>query len=309
MSIQEFRNEVRASLESIFQDCEVKNGDKVRINGGKSIGICIQPAGSNIAPCIYLESYYQDYREGKSMKDIINEIGKVYEDSKVECIDIGFMADYQSIRSSIAIKLINYERNEEFLQEIPHRKFMDLAIIYYIPFSNISSEIGTASVTIKNTQMEVWKVTEEELYEDAISNMPENMPAVIRSMEYVLMQFVDMDEDTGKKEMYFEDQLKEIDPKKEMMLVLTNESKLFGSSVMLYPGILSKIAERMESNIFLLPSSIHESILLMDDGEKNTEELLKMVTEVNSTEVQEEEILANNVYIFNRKTQTLEEAV
>ena len=43
---------------------------------------------------------------------------------------------------------------------------------------------------------------------------------------------------------------------------LTNTEKLYGASAILYPNILSYFAKRLKADLYLLPSSIHEVLLL-----------------------------------------------
>ena len=90
------------------------------------------------------------------------------------------------------------------------------------------------------------------------------------------------------------------------MYVLGNRMKLFGAAVLLYDGLLEKIADQIKKNFFILPSSIHEVILIPDDEDQEAEELWKMVCEINATQVEPEEVLTDSVYYFSRKNKKIE---
>ena len=90
------------------------------------------------------------------------------------------------------------------------------------------------------------------------------------------------------------------------MYVLSNKQKLQGAACMFYPDILKNFAEEKNSDLYILPSSIHEVILLPAVGDLEKEGLLEMVTEINKTQVQECDVLADSVYYYNRKLQQLE---
>ena len=94
-----------------------------------------------------------------------------------------------------------------------------------------------------------------------------------------------------------------IDP---MMLILTNQYKIYGATTMLYPGILKKISDKLDSDLVLIPSSIHEFLVLPRTIHDDIPTLNSFINEVNSTEVTDEEILSDHVYIYSRKKQAVE---
>ena len=89
------------------------------------------------------------------------------------------------------------------------------------------------------------------------------------------------------------------------MKVLTNDKRIQGAACVLYPGILEKISEESRKNLFVLPSSVHEVILLEDTGEENPEDLKRMIYEVNRTNVAAEEVLSDSLYYYDRKQKNL----
>ena len=83
------------------------------------------------------------------------------------------------------------------------------------------------------------------------------------------------------------------------MFILTNEQKLFGAATMLYPNILKSVADKLESNLFILPSSTHE-VLVVPSEKNDAMYLMSVVNEVNNHSLATEDILSYNVYLYDR---------
>ena len=88
-------------------------------------------------------------------------------------------------------------------------------------------------------------------------------------------------------------------PADNMMFVLTNESKLNGAAMLLCPETMDKIAEQVGSSYYILPSSIHETLVVPFSDGMNVDDLKNMVHEVNSTQLSADEILSDSVYIYD----------
>ena len=134
--------------------------------------------------------------------------------------------------------------------------------------------------------MKVWNITLPQIYEQAKRNTPKLLPYVLQTMLEVLGEFCDALDTNGALPMY----------------VLTNQLKMNGAACILYPDALRECSQKMGSDLLILPSSIHEVILLPDDGSSNREELREMVDEINRTQLEVEEVLSAQVYRYERKT-------
>ena len=165
--------------------------------------------------------------------------------------------------------------NETFLQDVPYMDFEDMAGIFYYLLEN--SAFGNGMIVLRNMDMERWGLTVDQLYKDALENCPRMLPPVLRSLSDVL----DVLQPAGEDELY----------------LLTNDSALYGAAVILYPGMLQEAADYIGRDYFVLPSSVHEVILLPDRGE-DPRELIQIVSEINHTQVAEEEILLDAVYKY-----------
>jgi hypothetical protein len=102
------------------------------------------------------------------------------------------------------------------------------------------------------------------------------------------------------------DELSEMNPvqdgKRTKMYVISNEHKFYGAAVMLYPGFLADFAAQLAVDFYILPSSVHEIIVVPAQNEPQQNEFLKMVCEINATQVAAEEVLADSVYFCEWET-------
>lgn len=257
---------------------------EVRKNNGVFLtGLFLSEEDGNVAPTIYLDGYYQDYRKGRRKENIALEIVQMYvRVRKNQKIDMEFFNDYEKVKERICFKLIHYQRNEALLHGIPHFVYLNLAVVFYYAYEG--KELGKGTILIRNSHMKSWGVTQEELYQAAKENTGRLFPPQVISMEELVQGM--MEEEKEDVELF-------------PMYVLTNSSKQFGAAVIMYKEQLEKVAERTGKNLFILPSSVHEVILLPDFGEK-PQTLKNMVEEVNETQVAEEEILSDSVYYYDR---------
>lgn len=283
-TMEEFAEAVRTEFEKRIEKSVIVQ--KLNKNNGIVLySLTVLEDEINISATIYLEPYYEVY-EDTGMEYILDRLERVYEENKPEqSFDIGKILNYESIKENLRAKLINYELNREFLKEVPHRRFLDLAIVAYIALEMEEEIEGNATITVKNNLQQTWKVDTEELIDTALENIKEDI-VVADISEYVDISLF------GDTENLFD------------IYVLTNRLKLHGAVAMLQKDRLKQFSEELEKEtLTILPSSIHECLIInVEDEPKNTEELREMVKEVNETVVSDQDILSNNVYIYNRTT-------
>ena len=285
-----FEDGLQISLRKRYPDADISIFDVSKNNGVKLRALTIKKQNSNITPTIYIDGFMQRYERTHDMDEICEKIVEINENRSVENLDINMLRCFDNAKERICAKLINREKNTEMLAEIPHRDFLDLAVVYYI---SIEVCDGTASLLIHNGLVESWNVDEEELYNIAIKNMPKLLPVGVKSLFQVVSGMVD-DTDVDIDEA--------IQGISESMYVVTNEMKTFGAAVLLYPGFLKQMADHVQSSFYIIPSSIHEVIVVLDTDElTDAEGLLEMVKHVNES-VATEELLADNVYYYDRES-------
>ncbi len=267
---------------------------KIHRNNGEIVdGLVILEDGVNIGPTIYLDHYYRKYRSGSGFSSIFAQIMHSYENNKTgRRIDVGFFTEFERIRSRIVIKLINREKNMEQLNEnLPHIPFLDLEIVFYCRFP-VDPDIGNATIMINNAHMSMWGTTVEELFPIAMENSLRLLPPQIASINKVLHDLLDVPEDLPGPDN--EDPM-------FSMYVLSNEDNMFGAACIAYEGLIRSYSDRFQSDLYILPSSIHEVILIPCSGEKRLDDLSKMVVDVNETQVAPEDVLSDHAYYYSRE--------
>lgn len=311
-----FNQEVVEELEKVYTEgYHIQINQVIKNNDTVLFGLTILEENSRISPTIYLNEYFADYQSGRTIKDIVNEIIEIYEKNKLAQIPINVsdIIDFQKVKNQIVIKLVNRESNWEYLKNTPFIPFCDLAIIFSIIVS--THEEGTATITVKNNVLyDYWKMDAKSLLELAMENSKRLLPAKIQSMEEVLKEMLGRDFASQfgmDTKMYSDIELDTLfqeiadDNQGADMYVASNISRINGASVMLYRNLLHDFAERIKRNVFIIPSSIHELILVPDNGHMGAKDIRGMVVDVNATQVASDEVLSDNVYYYNRNTDTI----
>lgn len=298
MNYKEFFEYVRESIEKFMgEKYSVTLNKVVKNNGLELMGLVIMEDGKTAAPTIYLDDFFEEYMAGTSLGDIIEKVVEIYEENsdKLE-IDFSFFMDYGKMKDRIMYKLLNYEANEKMLLDIPHKKYMDLAVVFYVMIEH--DTIGSGSVLIHNNHAEIWQVNEEDLYETAVSNTPKFLKYRFSSMENIVEEIFC----EGEAEDFLENgEFSEHD-----MYVLTNNRKMFGAACLLYDGLLRKISNKLKSNLYIIPSSIHELIIIPQKAfPHDKEDLIEMVRTINANEVDTVDVLSDNVYEYCRATESM----
>lgn len=294
-NLDEFVEQVKNEIGYRYKDSTVKISKVTKNNGIVLNGLMIMK-DVNISPTIYLEYFYSQYKAGKGINEVIDEIVECYEKNKIQSdVDMSFFFEYEKVKERITFKLVNYEKNRELLKHIPHFRYLDLAIIFHYVLENSEqkpfSEIGT--ILIYNTYMEKWRITKNQLYDIALENTPKIFKHQIISMESVMREVSEMLEESSQDAI--------IEESLFPMYVMTNYRRMYGANCILYPDLLKGFAERVRHNLYIIPSSIHEVILIPDFEGISREEIMEMIKSVNDSQLSADEILSYNVYRYSRK--------
>lgn len=256
-------------------------------------GLIILDPVLNISPTIYLNPYYHRYLSGVDMEDIYDDILKSYWDHlPKKDFDISVFTDYSKARKNILIKLINKEKNASLLQDVPHVIFHDLAIVFLCGIYNHRNEFGT--ILIHNQHMEHWNVTVDELYKVGMENTPKFLPFRLDSIDKILDQYED------------DNILLPLDALQ--ISLLTNKRRVNGATCMVYPTLLKRIADFFNDDLIIIPSSIHEVLIIPESiirEEYSLEDYREMITQVNEEHLPDDEMLSNHAYLFLKETEEL----
>lgn len=262
----------------------------IKNNGCEMDGLVIMEKGKDIAPTIYLDSFYELYTNGENIKNIIRQIEVIYEQNKNNVtFDVNILKHFDTIKDKIVYKVVNYISNDKLLEQVPHKRILDLAVVFYCLLDN---EYGrSATALIYNNNLKNWNVTIDDVYKAALKNTPDLLHSKISSMAALF-------EKCGVNVDGEEVDLKDYVPSD--MYVLTNESKLNGAACILYENVLYDFAQKLGADLYILPSSVHEVILLPKLSMFEKDELVNMVKEVNTEGVAADEVLSDHVYEYNR---------
>lgn len=294
MEINEFAQKVRRAVEKELGENYRTELKEVQKNNGVLLhGLLILPAESNVAPTIYLETFYAAYEDGVTFREVLDRILEIFrEETPRENIDMNFFKTFEKVRDRICYRLIGRRGNEELLRRIPYVEFLDLAVCFYYAYSD--RMLGEGTILIHNSHMECWNVRIKELMNLAQENTPRIFPGRITPMQEVLEEMM------GIHEEFSAGQDRNIP-----LTVLTNARRLHGAACILYPGMLERIGKRMKNSFYIIPSSIHEVLILEKTGLEMPEEMKKMIHEVNGQHVAAEEVLSNNLYYYDFLTKTV----
>lgn len=322
MEYTEFIIYVKDSIQALAGEGYSVQQNKIYKNNDIELdALCVYSKTSNFSPSIYLNGYYKDYIKGRELNDIVNEIYQLFT-SQSERISFNVKAfqDYAIMKDRLAYKLINRRANRRLLLSIPHIEYLDLAIVFYFLIDD--DYLGNATALIHNIHLTMWDVTAEELYQQAMLNTPKILPYTIRHINDIVKELLTKDiESTVYENDYRYDENCKL-PSPELvaegvmdnlikqedvveMYVLTNQQKLFGASCILYENVLDTFASSLNKNLYIIPSSIHEVILVPAYPDIQKESLNKMIQEVNQQELNIEDILSDHYYFYDYNTKKL----
>lgn len=255
---------------------------------------------SAISPNFYLQQYYEKYLQGDTMESLTDEILNIYQDTRKSIEECPMDLSLDCCRDRIIYQLSSGEKNNLRLEHVPSIPFLDLVITFHILM--MEDEDGLGSVMIRDALQTEWGISTQQLFQLAEENTTRLFPMQFRSMDQMLSEL---------QKTYPE--LAEEYPEYSMdwqggpePLVLTNCKGIHGAAVMLYPGCLGEIGKQCAGDFYILPSSIHELLVMPDARGIAESELLKMVQEVNENCVRPEEILSDHIYHYSNETQTVE---
>ena len=314
-------NQVKSKYQEFLEGCldglkeNLGEGYNVQVNTvlkNNSItmdGVVILKDGAKMTPNIYLEEYYKAYLHGTKMEEILQRILDVYTSQVNSGREIDIQFTFDAMKDSIIFRLVNKEKNQELLKNCPYIEFLDLAVTFHCLIQQESASLGTIRIT--NEHLELWQVTKEELLQQAFTNTPKLLPPVLRQMEDVLKELLNseelsMNQEETQIELQRLEQTKEQEESNQnAMYILSNVKGINGASCMMYPDVIRNFCRILKCNVYVLPSSIHEVILLPAASFYEKEQLEEMVYEINQSEVPYEEVLSDHVYYYSLEKKQL----
>lgn len=259
-----------------------------RNNSVKVTGMTLKQEGNPISPTIYADDLLVPFNQGQAdMDEIEQEIINRYERSKetvkdLDCLDI----ENGECTSRIIFRLVSRELNQHLLTNMPYIPFLDMAITFHL----VAGVTGKYMQTIRITKelQKKWGLSVEMLLKLAKKNTEKILPAKICGLTEMIEKYLGAEE----RKFTVAEQLN--------LIVVTNQLGVNGASAILYEDMMDKLAEQFGTNLCIVPSSIHEIIIVPDHGQEIQDMFLGILREINSNFVPKDEVLSNQVYLYRK---------
>ena len=291
--MNKFRKMILDGLQERYPEYEFHVERVLRNNGCEYDGLHVK-LGEDVpcAPIIVCGLYEEQLEQGKlELDEVLGDISRQF-NTRVQ-FNIRNCADFVQVRDKICLRVINYEKNLELLKDVPYRRFLDLAITYRITV--VLSNCTEGSILVSNALLKAWGITESELLDVAYHNTFSENGVRVRSMSEILQGFVERDSSmTGL--------FQAISETDELMYVADNGTFFGGGVSILMKEAFQQFAEKEGHDIYIIPSSTHELILVLKKEDIRWECLRDMLLEVNQFVVAEEDVLSDHLYLYERET-------
>lgn len=291
MSYEEFKKQLLGMLRERLRDSIKSEIIPVNKNNGimkETVGI--ENGIDGLKPLVYVESLYDQYCIGADLSACVSFVIGLYRampDLHME----QYFETWEAVKPRITVRIVNWEWNKDELRDIPHKKYMDLAVYCRVVLAQ--NEDGIVSTVVKNSMLRYLEVEEKELWETARHNFQK---------ENYLIRHID--EETGLTGSYL-NKLFNLSDQEDETHILTNEYHNNGAVGMMRFDLLDRFAEQKKCNLYILPSSLNEVILIPDRGDR-TPDFLRSLVKKNNKDYPEEGNLSENIYYYRRGEKQLE---
>ena len=294
---KEFTEDIKEKLyEMGYGDVDIKINNIKKVNRDYE-AMNVVPEGGVMGVSFNLEEIFTKFEQSGDYDSVLKNTTSFVANGidTAPKTDIDNLLNYEEMNNNLSIEVISAEANKELLLNIPHDRIEDLAAVYRFVLKSEST--GKASILVSNEMMQKMGITHEQLKNDALYNAPIIRPAVIKGMNEVIKELM------GKEAYELANGTGNVE---ESVYVATVPDKDSGAGVLSYQNFMDQAAERVGGDFFILPSSIHEILIVKDDGEMKAELLRNMVQQINRTELMPEDKLSDNVYHYDSKEHVFE---
>ncbi|MCM1236941.1 MAG: DUF5688 family protein [Ruminococcus flavefaciens] len=295
MEILEFTEALAKGMQKeLGEDYHAEVKEVLKNNSIVQYGIVVGRKDAEVLPCMYADELYERFSAGRTtVEEGIKELVRAYRNRDMpESFSVDGFKDYEKIRPKIRGKLINTEKNRELLQKIPHRKFLDLSLVYRVYMG--VEEIGELNLCVQNSHLEMWGIGEEELFEAVRDYMEHTDEILLKNMEDMIQEILG-------------EEITELEPSKTPVYILSTTDQIFGAVCMASRRIMEMAADTLGGDFTIIPSSVHELLLLPDASSRIcAEHLRNMIQEVNHTKLMPSEVLSGHAYHYSRGSEKVQ---
>ncbi len=250
-----------------------------------------------------MEQFFDEIRQGEPVERVMNRIASCIEkSSRAPFMNSGIdLTNYDSLKEHLAIKLVNTQANRKMLQEMPHENIEDLSAICYVDFPVDSRRRKSDYEEIKKSISQVFGILMKKrcFNRQGQTHSQINTPSSSDNVWNMMKSL--FDEDACVKNLLDENTTEFGLSSHETAYVLTNMENQYGASMITQPEVLNKLNQLFPEGFYVLPSSVHEVLIVPDNGEVEPRRLGEMVREVNRAEVKREEVLSDRVYRYDKE--------
>lgn len=288
-----FAEDLKTNLQKLGIEADVSEHHIEKLNDSYD-ALSVTPKGSSIGVNANLDEIFHAIERGKDYNEVLSGVTESLKGSleHMPKLQVSDLTNYAEMKNKLAMEVVSAERNAKMLQNVPHEQMEDIAVVYRLVLN--SSKGASSTVLVTNDLMDKFGITHEQLHDDAMKNAPLIRPAEIKGMEETLNEM------QGGPAL-------EPDPD-EILFVAGVPDQSHGAAVIAYPNFFEDAAEKLGGDYFIIPSSIHEVLLVKDTGEMNSRDLAAMIKEVNATEVAPEDVLTDHAYHYDSKEHIFESA-
>jgi hypothetical protein len=289
-------NQIKTFLPPEYEEAECQVMERLKNNGVSQVGVSIHMPGEKTSPIIYVESFYKDVKEGRPIAGVMEEIaGLVKSSHTAGRITEGIhMEDFQYVKPYLKIALVNTNANCRKLSHMPHMEMEDLSMICQVA---VPLPDGMRTMQVTDDVLKGWKISKEALFDTAMKNTEKSDSYIMRRMSDILEEIMPGSTDSRKPDDVMEADASDPD---DRMYVLTNRDKAWGASAMLCPSMMEHASRIFLKGFYILPSSVHEVLLVQKDGVASAQGLGQLVRDVNETMEDKTEILSGCIYEYDK---------
>lgn len=293
------RDNIREYLPESYQYADIRLAENVKLNDIRLTTLLIRRPGETMIPAIYLDNLYDAYRRGKPAEECLSELAEVRVQANVKNEQEELFSDisrYDAVKDHLQIRACDYEQNIDRLQGKLYRREGDFALTYHIEYDMGET---SANFQVTNDILSVWGVDEETVHRDALLADQRREPVLVNMEDIIYL----MSGQSGYQNLLWEDGALDLDSGMIPMFILTNQKMYNGAGILFHDGMKEKISELMGGDYYVLPSSIHEVIIV--PTQISVAELSEMVHTVNREHVEVEDRLSDRVQFYDSQAKAL----